>query len=43
MTGASSRYVQATELGPAPGYWEVEVTFWPHWRFSSVRLEGTVN
>jgi hypothetical protein len=26
----------------APGYWDVETTFWLRWRFGSVRLEETV-
>jgi hypothetical protein len=27
----------------APGYREVETTFWLRWRFGSVRLEETVD
>jgi hypothetical protein len=27
----------------APGYWDVETTFWLRWRFGSVRLEETVD
>ena len=27
----------------APGAWDVETTFWLRWRFSSARLEETVD
>ena len=33
----------STAADLAPGYWDVETTFWLRWRFGSVRLEETVD